>query len=39
MQSTETGAKPKKVRVINPGNPKVVSLTKEAQGTMYYRAE
>ena len=29
----------KKVRIINKGNRKVVALTKESQGTMYYRAE
>ena len=29
----------KKVRILNSGNHKVVVLTKESQGTMYYRAE
>ena len=29
----------KKVRIINKGNRKVVALTKESQGAMYYRAE
>ena len=29
----------KKVRILNKGNRKVVLLTKESQGTMYYRAE
>ena len=28
-----------KVRILNEGNSKVVALTKESQGTMYYRAE
>lgn len=29
----------KKVRIFNKGNQKVVALTKESQGTMYYLAE
>lgn len=31
--------KEEKAEVFNPGNQVVVSLTKEAQGTMYYRAQ
>ncbi len=29
----------KKVRILNKGNKKVVALTKESQGTMYYLAQ
>ena len=29
----------RRVRILNAGNRKVVVLTKEAQGTMYYRGE
>ncbi len=29
----------KKVRILNKGNQKVVALTKESQGTMYYLAQ
>ncbi len=29
----------KKIRIVNKGNKKVVALTKESQGTMYYLAE
>lgn len=29
----------KKVRILNKGNQKVVVLTKESQGTMYYLAQ
>ena len=29
----------KKVCILNKGNQKVVTLTKESQGTMYYKAE
>jgi len=31
--------KNKKVRILNKGNLRVIALTKESQGTMYYRAE
>lgn len=29
----------RKVRILNKGNQKVVALTKESQGTMYYFAQ
>jgi hypothetical protein len=29
----------KKVRILNKGNKKVIELTKESQGTMYYKAQ
>jgi hypothetical protein len=29
----------RKVRIFNKGNQKVVALTKESQGTMYYLAQ
>jgi len=31
--------KTKRVRILNRGNRKVVVMTKEAQGTMYYRGQ
>lgn len=31
--------KKKKIKIFNKGNSRVIELTKESQGTMYYRAE
>lgn len=28
-----------KVRILNKGNCKIIALTKESQGTMYYRGQ
>lgn len=39
MKKLKTKKMKKKFRIINRGNRAVVALTKESQGTMYYRGE
>jgi len=35
----EKEAKQPKIQILNKGNSKVIKLTKESQGTMYYRSQ
>lgn len=39
MKETKNKKPQKRFSILNKGNSKVVVLTKESQGTMYYRAQ